>query len=70
MYSSDANTITTALAQIWRLFYETPLPYFGLHVVDLLIGVFLVRFVIRVIKFVFVPDMEGSKDKGSEGQNE
>lgn len=63
----DASTafITNYLSDIWRIFYSTPTPFFNLTCADLVLGVFVVRFIIKVLRFIFVPDMSGSKDKGS-----
>lgn len=69
MVEYQANTIATALSTIWRLFYETPTPFFGLHCSDIVLGYFIIKFMILVLRFIFVPDMSGGKDKGSKNAN-
>lgn len=55
-------------AQIWRLF-QVQSPLFGLTFGQIVIGIFIVNLVARLVKFIFVPDMSGGKDKGSDGSN-
>lgn len=69
MAEYEASTIASALSTIWRLFYETPTPFFGLHCSDIVLGYFIIRFMIKILRFIFVPDMSGTKDKGSQNAN-
>lgn len=69
MFEYQANTITTVLTEIWRLFWQTPTPFFGLYCSDIVLGFFIIRFMIKILCFIFVPDMTGTKDKGSQNAN-
>lgn len=64
-----SELITSLLSQIWRL-WSAPSPFFGLTFSQIFIGFLVIRFTIRIFRFIFVPDLSGSKDKGSDGQND
>lgn len=60
----QANYISFLFSQIWRIFLVES-PCFGLTYADITIGVFVLIFLIKLLKSIFTPDMSGSKDKGS-----
>lgn len=60
----QANYISFLFSQIWRIFLVES-PCFGLTYADIVIGVFILVFLIKILKSIFSPDMSGTKDNGS-----
>lgn len=60
----QANYISFLFSQLWRIFLVES-PCFGLTYADIVTGMFILVFLIKILKSIFTPDMSGTKDSGS-----
>ena len=66
--SQQAQFIIDFFNDIWRILLVES-PCFGLTYEQILLGVFIITFLIKIFKWIFTPDMDNSKDKGSGRQS-
>lgn len=62
--SQQAQFIIDFFNDIWRILLVES-PCFGLTFAQILLGVFIITFLIKIFKWIFTPDMDNSKDSGS-----
>lgn len=68
MYSEQGQFLIDFFNQIWRIL-QVESPVFGLRYEAIVMGAFIIGFLIKIFKWIFTPDMESGKDKGSENAN-
>lgn len=68
MYQEQGQFLIDFFNQIWRIL-QVESPVFGLRYKSIVMGAFIIGFLIKILKWIFTPDMESGKDKGSENAN-